>query len=250
MGNRRQQRKKLKSLYVWHRYAGLFTALFIIFITVSGIALNHTDDLALKKKHISSNILLDSYNIQAPSFILQFSTGQRVVTQADNFLFINAGNAITAEEPLIGVAEFDNFLIIALSNALLLIDSNHQLVETLGHIDGVPNNISSLGVDKSHRVTLLANNQLYQLDNDLSLQKVSMDHAINWSTAERMSERETAHIAQRYRSNIISLETLLLDIHSGRFFGSYGTLFFDLIGIVLLFLAFTGVIIWIKQRLK
>jgi len=77
-----------------------------------------------------------------------------------------------------------------------------------------------------------------------------MDHAINWSTAEHMSERETADISQRYRSNIISLETLLLDIHSGRFFGSYGTLFFDFIGIVLLFLAITGVIIWLKQARK
>lgn len=250
MSNKNQPRKNQKSLYVWHRYAGLFTALFVIFITVSGIALNHTDDLALKKQHISSSILLDSYNIQAPSFILQFSSEQRVITQADNFLFINAADVITTEERLIGVAEFDDFLIIALSNALLLIDSSNQLVETLSRIDGVPSNMSSLGVDKSHRVTVLANNQLYRLSNELSLQKVAMDHAINWSTAEHMSERETADISQRYRSNIISLETLLLDIHSGRFFGSYGTLFFDFIGIVLLFLAITGVIIWLKQARK
>ena len=42
----------------------------------------------------------------------------------------------------------------------------------------------------------------------------------------------------------------MLDIHSGRFFGAYGVLLFDLIAVILIFLAFTGVIIWIRQSLK
>lgn len=242
--------RKLTSLYVWHRYAGLLAALFVIFITLSGIALNHTDDLDLKKQHISNNVLLDRYNIQAPIRILQFKAGKHLITQTDDLLFVNSGDAISADTVLAGAVEFNDFLLVALSNTLFLIDANNQLVETLGEIDGVPRGISRIGLDTKQQINILSNNQIYRLSPDLSLKKIDWDYNISWINEEQLSEAATRTIIQRYKSNIISLETLLLDIHSGRFFGSYGVLFFDLVGIVLLFLAFTGIIIWVRQRQK
>ncbi|MBV1875915.1 MAG: PepSY domain-containing protein [Cycloclasticus sp.] len=250
MSNKRHRRNKLSSLYIWHRYSGLLAALFIIFITVTGIALNHTDDLGLKKQHVSANFLLDSYNIQAPTRVLQFKTSKRTVTQTDDLLFVDSADAITAETVLTGAIEFNDFLLVTLTNTLLLIDADNQLVETLSDIDGVPNNISHIGLDNEQQINILANNEIYRFSTDLNLEKVAWDYNINWLTEEPLSEPDSSAIIQRYKSNIISLETLMLDVHSGRFFGSYGALFFDLVGIILLFLAFTGVIIWIKQQLK
>jgi len=250
MSNQRKRRNILKSLYLWHRYVGLFATLFIIFITLSGIALNHTDDLALKKQYISSQFLLDSYNIQAPTQLLQFKTPSHTVTQADDFIFINSSDAITADALLIGLVHLDEFLVISLTNVLLLIDSNNQVVETLSGLDGIPNNITGIGYDKNQQVTLLANDQLYRLDSNLNVEQVSWDDNIHWSTEKAMSAAASEAVIQQYKSNIISLETLFLDIHSGRIFGSYGTLFFDLIGVLVLFLALTGIIIWARQRTK
>jgi len=250
MSNQRKRRNILKSLYLWHRYVGLFATLFIIFITLSGIALNHTDDLALKKQYISSQFLLDGYNIQAPTQLLQFKTPSHTVTQADDFIFINASDAITTDALLIGLVHLDEFLVISLTNALLLIDSNNQVVETLSGLDGIPNNITGIGYDKNQQVTMLANDQLYRLDSNLNVEQVSWDDNIHWSTEKAMSAAASEATIQQYKSNIISLETLFLDIHSGRIFGSYGTLFFDLIGVLILFLALTGIIIWARQRTK
>ncbi|MBL4783749.1 MAG: PepSY domain-containing protein [Porticoccaceae bacterium] len=248
MNQRRNKRNKSKSLYVWHRYAGLFAALFVIFLSITGIALNHTDDLALKKSHVSSNILLAQYNVQAPTNIIQFNVGPRVITQADDFLFIDTGSAIHIEAPIVGAAKFAEFLIIALSDALLLIDASNQLVETLSAIDGIPNDINSIGAGNNGQVSILAGERTYTLNSDLLLQTSIRNNNINWSTPKVVSSPVKADIVQRYKSNIISVEILLLDIHSGRFFGAYGALFFDFVGIVLLFLASTGVIIWLKQR--
>lgn len=250
MKSNRKRRNKLKSIYQWHRYVGLFAALFIIFITLSGIALNHTDDLALKKQHISNAFLLDSYNIQPPTRLLQFKTQGHTITQADDLLFINSGNVLAADTPLIGIVRLDEFLLISLTNTLLLIDANNQLIETLGNLDGVPNDISGIGYNKDQQVIIIANGQLHRLDTDLNIEKTTWDYNIHWSTEEIMSEGASSVVIQQYKSNIISLETLLLDIHSGRFFGSYGTLFFDLVGVIVLFLALTGVIIWAQQRTK
>lgn len=250
MSHKRKHRNSRKSLYLWHRYVGLFATLFIIFITLSGIALNHTDDLALKKQYISSQFLLDSYNIQAPTQLLQFKTPTHTVTQADSFLFINTSDAITADAQLIGAVHLDEFLVISLTNALLLIDSNNQVIETLSGLDGIPNTITALGYDQNQQVTLLANEQLYQLDSNLNVEQVPWNDNIHWSSKNIIPPSASKLAIQQYKSNIISLETLFLDIHSGRFFGSYGTLFFDLIGVLVLFLALTGIIIWARQRTK
>ncbi|AGS40732.1 MULTISPECIES: PepSY-associated TM helix domain-containing protein [Cycloclasticus] len=250
MGNKRYRRKKFSSLYLWHRYTGLLAAVFVIFISLSGIALNHTDDLALKKKHLSSNFLLDSYNIQAPTWTRQFKTKQYTVTQADDLLFINSNEAMAIDSMLAGAIEFNDFLLIALTNTVLLIDADNQLVETLGTLNGVPANINRIGSTSDQQIHLLANDQIYRLTEALSFQKTTVDEQLHWASQEPLSKTALKAINQRYKSNIISLETFMLDIHSGRFFGAYGVLLFDLIAVILIFLAFTGVIIWIRQSLK
>lgn len=247
MSRQRSKRNKSKSLYIWHRYAGLFAALFVIFLSVTGIALNHTDTLELKKQHISSPILLDRYNIQAPSSITHFEDGRRSVTQAGDFLFINNQYITSLDSSIVGVALLADFLIVATSNKLLVIDASNQLVETLREIDQVPNRLSRIGsYDKN--VYFQANNQLFNIDDEFTIKKTDLIQPIDWSTSSPLSKQDETTIIQRYKSNIISFETVMLDIHSGRFFGAYGALFFDFVGIILLFLATTGIIIWLKQR--
>ena len=250
MSRQRHIRNKSKSLYIWHRYAGLCAALFVIFITISGMLLNHTDALSLKQQHIKSDFLLNQYNVQSPSVMVQFKHKQTTITQADSFLFIGQREPVSADGLLVGTGIMDDMLVLALTNSVLLVDSSNQVIETLSGLDGLPSNISNLGQNKNQQTVLLANHQQYQLNDDLSIVKTPRDYGIQWSKGRPLSIEQRAVITERYRANIISVETFILDVHSGRFFGAYGALFFDLIGILLLFLAITGIIIWLKQRQK
>jgi len=47
---------------------------------------------------------------------------------------------------------------------------------------------------------------------------------------------------------IIPVERLLLDLHSGRLFGIWGVYFMDLIAILILILAATGLFMWLQRR--
>jgi len=247
---RRRRRSKVASLYIWHRYAGLFAALFAIFISVSGIALNHTDDLKLKKQYLSSNVLLDLYRVKAPTKVGQFKTAQHRISQTDAFLFIDDFQALSITSHVVGAIELNDILFIGLHDRLLLIDQQGQVLETISKLDGVPRNISRIGVNQQQQLIMLANTQTYQLTDDFNVIKASQAEDVSWSNATPISQQDKLKLTQQYRSRIISLETLMLDMHSGRFFGTYGHLVFDLIGIILLFLAATGVIIWFKQRPK
>ena len=57
--------KQLRSLYLWHRYIGLAAALFVIVLTVTGLLLNHTEELGLDSSSVQSDTLLDWYGIHA-----------------------------------------------------------------------------------------------------------------------------------------------------------------------------------------
>ena len=250
MNQRRNKRNKSKSLYIWHRYSGLFAALFVIFITASGIALNHTDGLSLKNHHLSIGVLLDQYQVQQPTVIRLFNNQGRSISQADDLLFIDANKGIPINNTLVGLAHLNDWLVIALNDRLLIVNSDSQLVETLGADDAIPNDIVKIGIDHDARVILFADKQAYHLTADLSLQQSQQNSEINWSKAEPLPAVTNVEIGRRYRANVITLEQFLLDIHSGRFFGAYGTLFFDIVGGILLFLSITGVLIWFKQRGK
>jgi len=250
MNQRRRKRNKIASLYIWHRYAGLFAAIFAIFISISGIILNHTDDLGLKKRHLSISALLEQYQVQNPTVVTRFKSQQQFIEQADDMLFIGPSEVIHIDTPLIGAVQYGEFLVVGLQNSLLLFSTDGQLLETLTRLDGVPSHISHIGIDQQQQLVLLSKARHYRLNDDLSLQLATLDSRVNWSQAQILATADKAAIKHRYRSNIISLETLLLDIHSGRFFGAYGALIFDLIGLIILFLAASGCIIWFKQRPK
>jgi len=250
MKRRRRQRSKISSLYIWHRYAGLFAALFVIFISVSGIALNHTDDLKLKKQYLSSNILLDLYRVKAPTKVSHFNTVRHRISQADALLFIDDFPALPITSHVVGAIELNDILFIGLHDHLLLIDHQGQVLETISKLDGVPNNISRIGINQQQHLILLTKTQNYLLTDNFNVSKTKETVGINWSNAVPISQQDKLKLTHQYRSRIINLETLMLDMHSGRFFGAYGHLAFDLIGLVLLFLATTGVIIWFKQRPK
>ena len=63
----RVKKRKMKSLYIWHRYAGIIAALFTLLLAITGIALNHTQRLQLDQIFVQADWMLDWYDIDLPA---------------------------------------------------------------------------------------------------------------------------------------------------------------------------------------
>lgn len=50
-----------------------------------------------------------------------------------------------------------------------------------------------------------------------------------------------------YAKEILTVDKVILDIHTGRFFGKFGTLVMDASAIALLILSFTGIYMWYRR---
>ena len=53
-------------------------------------------------------------------------------------------------------------------------------------------------------------------------------------------------VVAAYRGEVLSLQRLLLDMHSGRFFGSKGVWVYDLLALLVFLLAGSGLVLWIR----
>ncbi|ORU89618.1 MAG: hypothetical protein A6F71_01265 [Cycloclasticus sp. symbiont of Poecilosclerida sp. M] len=248
MNRRRQNRNKTKSLYLWHKYIGLTVALFVLLLSLTGVALNHTGDLQLDKSYLSSGWLLAHYNVSNPSYLKSFSADTYAVSQVDDLLIIDQHIVAPIERPLIGAVTFHDFILVALKGQLLLVDSDYNVVEKIGRNDGVPILLNRVGKTDSGQLLFETPSNILSVDeNFIQWSPLDIDFS-KWSAAQALSKNQQSELNQLYKSHVIQLETLVLDLHSGRFFGRYGELFFDFIALLLIFLAGTGIWIWLRQR--
>lgn len=248
--HRRKQRFKLRSFYVWHRYMGLGAALFVLLIAATGLLLNHTEDFALDSDYVSSDWVLDWYGIQAPEKLLAFTAGGMHITLMGERLYLNR-RAIDGEyHDLAGAVRLHDLFIVAVSDSILLLTEQGEIVERLGSEDAVPAGIRRIGVDEHGHVVAGNSEGYYRADADfLKWQQLAVAQAsVQWADASAPGPALTQSLRRHFRGHVLPMERLVLDLHSGRFFGKAGPWIFDVAALLLILLALTGTWIWLRRR--
>lgn len=249
MSHRRKHRIKIKSLYVWHRYVGLTAAIFVVLLASSGIALNHTDRLALDSTFIHSRWLLDWYGIKAPDSALVVTIPPGGLTLLGTKLYFNAQPLEGDYQTLLGAVATSEIAVAAVDHDLLLMTLQGAYLERLSKGDGAPDEIEGLGLDTQGRLIVTTKTGMYRADGQLlDWQPWSGSaESVAWSTPQPISGKYIAEIQSDYLGRILPWERIVLDFHSGRLFGGIGPWLMDAAAVLMLFLACSGVFLWWKR---
>lgn len=248
--HRRKQRFKLKSFYVWHRYMGVGAALFTLIIAVTGILLNHTEGFQLDSRHVKSSWILDWYGIEAPKKLQSFPCGARHITLMGEHLYLNRREVDGNYRQLIGAICQGEMLIVAISNSILLLTPRGELIEQLRESDGVPAGIRTIGTDANGRVVVQGSHDTYQPGEDFIQWErwKGNSETITWATISELDPVVRSALQQHFRTEVLPVERVILDLHSGRFFGVLGPWLFDMAALLLILLSLSGTWIWLKRR--
>jgi uncharacterized iron-regulated membrane protein len=132
-----------------------------------------------------------------------------------------------------------------------------ELIDKLESDKGLPTPISQLITIDSMETdnisyAIKVKNDLYLADDDYINWQLLADKRIVQKefSIEQPSIEIKRNYQQRYLNNILSLEKLVQDIHSGRILGSAGVFFMDLVAIMLILLSLSGVWIWSRRLRK
>ncbi len=232
-------------LYKSHRYAGLFSAVILIMLAVTGIALNHTEDLKLDSQMIQSDTILDWYGVSSPTDFKSFSAGQHWLTIANQQIYFDHSLLLKQQNRLLGAVETNEFVAAAFSNSLMMLTLEGELIEQSPF-----EAIVRIGIGSQQQVVIQTETELMVSDDGLLSWHPYHNKQIKWSTPRQPPKPIAKSIKHSFRTSVLPMERVLLDIHSGRFFGYAGVVLVDISGILLILLALSGCSIWLKHKFR
>jgi hypothetical protein len=227
-------------LHRWHRRIGVMASLFVIWMVISGWLLNHTATLDLAHRTITARAIVTHYGLRGDIPQRAFSAQQHWLV-ADELALLD-GKKIDAyiAHPL-GMVASNHMLFVATATQLILLSEDGALVDNIAPPLA---NIEKIGSGCAGVVIVAAQQQLATQDGTAWS---PCSGAVTWSrTAVLTAEQKTAVTALFTPG--ISLERLLLDLHSGRFFGALGPYFVDAIGLTLVLLTSSGLWLFARHR--
>lgn len=232
-----------------HRSFGAGAAIFVVFMVLTGLVINHSNDLGFDRQKVSTSFLLNWYGLEGPENINSFRVGNEWLSFAGSQLYLNQKPVVTISDGVSATANGD-LLIAAGSDEVLLLDLEGSLIERIpwAPINNAP--IESVGLHTGATVAVKSAGQVWVADADFLKWRL-LEEATpgpNWSLPESAPDEIQQAITQSYRGEGLKLERLLLDLHSGRFFGSVGVLVYDLLALALGFLSISGLVLWFRSR--
>lgn len=243
----------IRHLREWHRKFGIIAAFFIIFLSITGVALNHTTTLSLAHKPISNTWLLDHYGIAPPNDIRFYQQSSLRVT--DNLVWLEGKLLLESAADIVsgGVMSAKissdtivDVFVIASQTHLYIYNNQGEMLDQLGVEAGIPEGIEALSIDND-KVIVKTSSGYYQSDSDFFYwQAISPLIEPLWIRAQSVSLQQEQQASLAYRSQFLTLERIILDAHSGRLLGLFGVLFMDAVAILLILLSLSGVYIWIR----
>lgn len=232
----------------WHKKIGITAAIFVILLAVTGIFLNHSQQLKLNSNFIQTEWLLDLYQINPGDDLIAFSIGDVWSVQIGERLYFNEQEIVNEILQLKGFILLNDLYIVAYDGNLTLLTKDGEIVETLGGEAGVPAGMQNLGYDEQDNIIIKAAHGYYQVNLD-ELEWEEFDYLnATWSEINSIPEDLKEKLFKKYRGSGLSIERVLLDFHSGRILGPWGVYLVDLMAILFVFLAMSGVWMWTKLR--
>lgn len=211
--------------------------------------LNHTEDLSLDSHHIESTALLEWYGIKPPASPISYASGKHWISEIDRQLYFNELRLDVENGPLVGALSTGEVIVAAQPQQLLLLTEDGELIEQIGTGQGIPGIINRVGLDLQSRLVLQNGEHTFYSDEAL-LEWFPMENVatVNWANADATPVELQQQLFASYRGDGLSVERVLLDLHSGRLFGRWGVYFMDAVAVIILLLATAGIWIWARRK--
>lgn len=234
------RRRLLYSSYVWHRYIGLSVCIFVLWLAVTGLALNHNDQLDLDHRNIPASWASGVYGVEVET-PRAWPVGVQWLFASDEFIYFQ-GDQTSLANQLVGAVAQNDLVIAASGSEVFLFTSEGELVERLN--SGFAQPISAIGTSSNSVVLNTSAGPITGTDDFLSWVKLPHNANVNWAETAIAPSNQLASLPQ---SNGISWERFLLDIHAGRILGPARLIIADIAALGMILLALTGFYTWFTR---
>ena len=234
---------QLRILRRWHGRIGLASALFLLFLALTGLALNHSGLLDLDNRSVTNSWLLRWYGLHPKVPELGYVVGPAYFSWDAEKWVIRDKVITTRTATPVGAVMIGDILFIATRNELYLYRVNGQLIDKISGVALPAMTITMLG-NTVRAVVLRTPDGDFASEDGVDWKKIKSS-SVTWSAPQNLPDSVRQEMAQAF-SPSLPLQRVLLDVHSGRALGRYGPIFVDILAILLIALSVSGT--WIYWR--
>ena len=235
----------LRFLRRWHARLGIAAVLFFLILAATGVALNHGRDFRLDGRYLHLAWLARWYGIKADPPKNVFRSGRHDLVAANGrWLLDGRVSGENLPQP-IGVAEMADLFVVASDSAMYVYRHDGGLVERLERLALPALPLEAVG-SRDGKLILKTASGTFASTDAVSWKPVT-DQGMSWSQPTQLTEADRLRLRATLTPGI-TVQQVLLDLHSGRIFGRYGELFVDLMAVILAALSLIGGWLFIMPR--
>ena len=237
----------LRLLRRWHARIGFAAMLFFLILAVSGLALNHGQGLGLDGRFVHAEWLARWYGIKSEPPRQVFRSGRHVLIAANGRWLLDGKISGEKSPQPVGLVELADIFVVASEATLYVYRENGELIERLGPgaLPGSP--VRAIGSGAAG-IVLRTPSGIFASADALSW-RPAPQQSVSWSAPVELPVSERRAYEEALAPGI-SVQQLLLDLHSGRFAGRYGPLVVDLLALLLAILSLTGAWLFLVPRMR
>jgi hypothetical protein len=237
-----------RTILAWHRWLGITSALFLLILSITGLALNHTEFLKLDQVQIKNSFILKRYGMASGAEVEAFQIHRtNTLVHLAGQLFYNSTPLLAGSRPL-GIIADDPITVVATETQLIYLTDQGELIEAIQSHQLPYSRLTAVGTTSDARPVLISADGNWTPDADW-LDFNQYTGAYNVTPLETLSlDQPTSEaLLDAFQGGGVSLYRVLLDLHSGRLFGWGGRTLMDLSAIAILILIISGIGGWLRK---
>jgi hypothetical protein len=239
--------KLRRSLIAVHRFFGQLAAAVVLLLALTGLAMNHEEDLEFLKGTVRWEPLLDWYGLAPEGELVYFDAAPHSGASLERGLYLNGHYLVPTQTPLVGVSRYQRFLAFATGDRLLLVDPSPSIADERTRIidqmdsASLPGPLDRVGRSKDENLVVETEAGVFVSDADLLAWSNYDSSDVEWSVASSPPQALRSTILQEFRGEGLPRTRVIADLHSGRILGDYGPWLMDGSALILLLLVATGI---------
>lgn len=232
-----------------HRWLGIVLLIPLVVACVTGMILNHTVDLDLSNRNTVSAWIQARYGMNLEGEPQAFGLDGKAYAATWDGRIFHRSALIDDNSPLAGAVPLRDGTAVVTSSAVHYFGLDGELVETIGSVSIPATPISRAGRTPDLTLVLDTPSGIFTSDENLiSFAESSDDQETAWSAVVTPSKSDLNTWKTAFSGDGIPLDRVILDIHSGRIFGSVGKWIYDITVIGVLILSATGFVLFLRAR--
>lgn len=238
-----------KLFTTWHKKLGIFSAAFLIFLSITGVLLNHAHDLKLDTNDVNAPFLLEIYGVELPE-VTAVELAHNWLSHQEEVLYFGYDEFAECKGEFLGAVSLPDYWIAVCGLEIQLYTYTNQLVERAGPMHGLPQPIVQVG-KCNNSLCVSDGTDSYQLNADeMTWAQVQypVGKVLQWVELTEPPLHVLAQVQSNRHGGEITWERVVMDLHAGRFLGGVGPLFMDAVALLFIVLAVTGIILWMQKN--